>query len=102
MHEGLDIANAPGTPIFATADGVVTYADVKAGYGQIVILDHGYGLETWYGHTKKVLVAKGQKIKRGDRIALLGNTGMSTGPHVHYEVRVNGTPVDPLSYILEN
>lgn len=102
MHEGLDIANHPGTPIRATADGVVTFATTKAGYGQTVILDHGYGLQTWYAHTRKVLVKQGQKMRRGDTIALLGNTGRSTGPHCHYEVRVNGIPVDPLSYILEN
>lgn len=102
MHEGLDIANHPGTPIKATADGVVTFANTKAGYGQTVILDHGYGLQTWYAHTRKILVKNGQKIHRGDTIALLGNTGRSTGPHCHYEVRVNGIPVDPLSYILEN
>ena len=102
MHEGLDIANRPGTPIHATADGTVIYADTKAGYGQTVVVDHGYGLETWYGHTRKILVARGQKVHRGDVIALLGNSGRSTGPHVHYEVRVHGTPVDPLSYILEN
>ncbi len=102
MHEGIDIANAVGTPIKATADGVVVFGGIKAGYGNTVIVDHGYGLETWYGHTRKVLVTPGQKIKRGDEIALLGNTGHSTGPHVHYEVRVHGTPVDPLSYILED
>jgi murein DD-endopeptidase MepM/ murein hydrolase activator NlpD len=102
MHEGLDIANRPGTPIRAPADGTVIFAGGKSGYGQTVVLDHGYGLETWYGHTKKVLVHSGQKVRRGDIIALLGNTGRSTGPHVHYEVRVHGTPVDPLSYILEN
>jgi len=102
MHEGLDIANRPGTPIRAPADGVVTFCNTKAGYGQTVIIDHGYGLETWYGHTRKILVAKGQKVRRGDPVALLGNSGRSTGPHVHYEVRVHGTPVDPLSYILEN
>ncbi|MBC7690933.1 MAG: M23 family metallopeptidase [Methylotenera sp.] len=102
MHEGLDIANHPGTPIKAPADGVVSFADSKSGYGQTLILDHGYGLETWYGHTRKILVSRGQKVRRGDTIALLGNSGRSTGPHVHYEVRVNGTPVDPLSYILEN
>jgi murein DD-endopeptidase MepM/ murein hydrolase activator NlpD len=102
MHEGLDIANRPGTPIHAPADGTVLFAGGKSGYGQTVVLDHGYGLETWYGHTKKVLVKPGQKVRRGDVIALLGNTGRSTGPHVHYEVRVHGTPVDPLSYILEN
>lgn len=102
MHEGLDIANRPGTPIKAPADGIVLFADSKAGYGQTVILDHGYGVETWYGHTRKLLVSKGQKIHRGEAIALLGNSGRSTGPHLHYEVRINGTPVDPLSYILEN
>ena len=102
MHEGVDIANHPGTPIKATADGVVTFANTKAGYGQTVILDHGYGLQTWYAHTHAILVKNGQKIRRGDTIALLGSTGRSTGPHCHYEVRVNGIPVDPLSYILEN
>jgi murein DD-endopeptidase MepM/ murein hydrolase activator NlpD len=102
MHEGLDIANHPGTPIKATADGVVTFAATKAGYGQTVILDHGYGLQTWYAHTRKMLVKNGAKVRRGDSIALLGNSGRSTGPHCHYEVRVNGIPVDPLSYILEN
>jgi murein DD-endopeptidase MepM/ murein hydrolase activator NlpD len=102
MHEGLDIANHPGTAIKATADGVVTFANTKAGYGQTVILDHGYGLQTWYAHTRKILVKNGGKVRRGDTIALLGNSGRSTGPHCHYEVRVNGIPVDPLSYILEN
>jgi murein DD-endopeptidase MepM/ murein hydrolase activator NlpD len=102
MHEGLDIANHPGTPIKATADGVVMFSATKAGYGQTVILDHGYGLETWYAHTRKILVSKGQKVERGETIALLGNSGRSTGPHCHYEVRVNGTPVDPLSYVLED
>ncbi len=102
MHEGLDIANRPGTPIRSPADGVVTHSEPRAGYGQIVVVDHGYGLETWYGHIRKSLVKKGQKVRRGEQIALLGNSGRSTGPHVHYEVRVNGTPVDPLSYILEN
>lgn len=102
MHEGLDIANHPGTPIKAPAEGMVVFADTKAGYGRTVILDHGYGLETWYGHTHKLLVKKGQKVNRGEPIALLGNSGRSTGPHLHYEVRIRGTPVDPLSYILED
>lgn len=102
MHEGLDIANVPGTPIRAPAGGVIEFAGVKSGYGETVIIDHGYGLETVYGHTRKILVKVGQHVKRGDTIALLGNTGRSTGPHVHYEVRVRGTPVDPLSYILED
>jgi murein DD-endopeptidase MepM/ murein hydrolase activator NlpD len=102
MHEGLDIANLPGTVIRAPADGIVVFSESKPGYGQTVILDHGYGLETWYAHTRKVLVSKGQRVRRGDQIALLGSSGRSTGPHLHYEVRVNGTPVDPMSYILEN
>lgn len=102
MHEGLDIANRVGTPIHAPAQGTVVFAGRKSGYGLIVILDHGYGLETWYGHTSRVLVKAGQLIKRGQSIALVGNSGRSTGPHVHYEVRVHGIPVDPLAYILEN
>jgi len=102
MHEGLDIANQIGTPIIATADGTVLFEEAKPGYGQTVILDHGYGLETWYGHTNRILVKEGQKVRRGESIAQLGNSGRSTGPHLHYEVRINGIPVDPLSYILEN
>jgi murein DD-endopeptidase MepM/ murein hydrolase activator NlpD len=102
MHEGLDIANYPGTQIRATAEGTVVFAGTKSGYGQTVILDHGYGLETWYAHNRKILVRPGQRIRRGDLISQLGNSGRSTGPHLHYEVRINGTPVDPLSYILEN
>ena len=102
MHEGLDVANAIGTPIHAPAQGTVVFAGRKSGYGQIVILDHGYGLETWYGHTSRFLVKPGQLVKRGQSIALIGNSGHSTGSHLHYEVRVHGIPVDPLAYILEN
>lgn len=102
MHEGLDIANRIGTLIRAPADGEVVYAEPKAGYGLTLILNHGYGIETWYGHLKHFLVARGTKVKRGAKIALLGNSGRSTGPHVHYEVRVKGYPVDPLSYIFED
>ena len=102
MHEGLDIANYPGTPIKAPANGTVIFADSKPGYGKTVIVDHGYGLETWYGHARQLLVSKGQKVRRGDTLAQVGSSGRSTGPHVHYEVRINGTPVNPLSYFLEN
>jgi murein DD-endopeptidase MepM/ murein hydrolase activator NlpD len=101
MHEGLDIANRLGTVIRAPARGEVTFADSKAGYGMTMILNHGYGIETWYGHLKGFVAKKGEKVKRGTKIALLGNSGRSTGPHVHYEVRVHGYPVDPLSYIFE-
>ncbi len=102
MHEGLDIANHAGTAIRATANGQVRFAGRKPGYGRTVIINHGYGLETWYGHTRKIFVKKGQKIQRGQKLAGVGNTGRSTGPHVHYEVRVHGIPVDPLHYILED
>jgi len=102
MHEGLDIAGPIGTPIHAPASATVKFAGHKAGYGQIVILDHGYGLETWYGHASKLLVKAGTLVRRGQTIALIGNLGHSTGPHLHYEVRVHGIPVDPLAYILEN
>jgi len=102
IHEGLDIAASIGTPIHAPAAGTIVFAGKKSGYGQIVMMDHGYGLETWYGHTSRVLVKPGQKVKRGQIIALVGNSGRSTGAHVHYEVHVNGIPVDPINYILEN
>ena len=101
MHEGLDIAAAPGTPVFATADGTVTFAGYDAGYGKLVIIDHGYGVETRYGHNSEIHVTAGEKVRHGERIAAVGSTGRSTGPHVHYEVRVNGQPVDPINYILE-
>lgn len=102
MHEGLDIANRPGTIIRATADGTVLFAETKAGYGRTVIVDHGYGIETWYGHASRILVKRGQHLQRGDEVALIGSSGRSTGPHLHYEVRVRGIPVNPLDYILEN
>lgn len=102
MHEGLDIANLVGTSISAPAQGTIVFAGRKAGYGRIVIIDHGYGLETWYGHTSRIVVKPGDRVKRGQQIALIGNSGRSTGAHVHYEVRVHGIPVDPLNYILEN
>ena len=102
MHEGLDIANRLGTVIRAPADGEVTFADSKAGYGLTLVLNHGYGIETWYGHLKHFTAKKGEIVTRGAKIALLGNSGRSTGPHVHYEVRVHGYPVDPRSYIFED
>ncbi len=100
MHEGIDVGAPSGTAIVAPADGIVTYSGAKAGFGNFVQIDHGYGVETIYGHASTVVARKGQKVVRGDRIATVGNTGYSTGPHVHYEVRVNGTPVDPLYYTL--
>lgn len=102
MHEGLDIANRPGTDVIAPADGTVIFADTKSGYGQTVILDHGYGLETWFAHNSKISVQKGQRVRRGETISKIGSTGRSTGPHLHYEVRFRGLPVNPDTYILED
>jgi murein DD-endopeptidase MepM/ murein hydrolase activator NlpD len=100
FHSGIDISNKSGTKILATANGKISYAARKMYIGNLVVIDHGHGRITRYGHLKKILVKQGQRVKRGDVIALLGNTGRSTGPHVHYEVRINGTPVNPLNYIL--
>ena len=100
MHKGLDIANHKGTPILATADGVVTCSRRKGLLGKTVVIDHGHGFVTRYAHLSKMLVKKGQTVKRGDIIAHMGNTGKSTGPHLHYEVRLNGVQVNPQKYIL--
>jgi murein DD-endopeptidase MepM/ murein hydrolase activator NlpD len=101
MHAGLDIAAPPGTPVYAPADGVVSYVGFESGYGRIVSIDHGYGVVTRYGHNSRVFVEQGQKVTRRDVISAIGSTGRSSGPHVHYEVRVNGVPVDPENYILD-
>jgi len=100
FHEGLDIATKYNTPVKASAKGIVVFSGRKAGYGKTVIIDHGYGYITKYGHNNKLLVKAGDKIKKGDDIALVGSTGRSTGPHVHYEVLVNGIPVNPLKFIV--
>lgn len=102
MHKGLDIAAPPGTPIFAPADGVISYAGYDSGYGKLISIDHGYGMVTRYGHVSKIYSSLGQKVKRGDVIGAVGNTGRSTGPHLHYEVRINNVPVDPSNYILNH
>lgn len=100
FHPGIDIANDLGTPIVATADGMVVYAGWNAGgYGNMVDIDHGNGLMTRYGHASQVVVSAGQFVRRGQVIALMGSTGFSTGPHVHYEVHVNGQRVNPISYL---
>jgi len=100
FHEGMDIANEKGAPILATAAGTVTFVGEKAFLGQMVVIDHGHGMVTRYAHVQKALVKEGVKVKRGDPIALVGDTGRTTGPHVHYEVVLNGIPVNPEKYIL--
>jgi murein DD-endopeptidase MepM/ murein hydrolase activator NlpD len=101
MHEGIDIGAKPGTDIIAPADGIVTFSGEKPGFGKFVQIDHGYGIETLFGHAQTILAKKGDKITRGMQIAKVGNTGLSTGPHLHYEIRVNGIAVDPLYYMLD-
>jgi len=98
FHEGMDIAVEFGTPVSATADGVVIWAEPKSGYGNLVAIYHTNGITSRYGHLSRVSVQQGQRIKRGEQIGYAGSTGRSTGPHVHYEIRVNDQPVDPVGY----
>jgi murein DD-endopeptidase MepM/ murein hydrolase activator NlpD len=100
MHEGLDIAAPTGTPIVSPANGMVRYAGNKKDYGLCVEIDHGYGFITMYAHCQRVRVNSGMQVRRGDIIAYVGNTGRSTGPHLHYEVRLSHSPVNPINYIL--
>jgi murein DD-endopeptidase MepM/ murein hydrolase activator NlpD len=102
FHKGLDISAPRGTPVLAPAKGRVVYVGKKGGYGLTVTIDHGGGLTTKYAHLHGTSVKKGDRIGRGDVIAQVGNTGRSTGPHLHYEVRVNGVPVNPRRYILDD
>lgn len=99
MHAGVDIPGPTGTPIYATADGMVSHADRQGGYGNMVEINHGKGIATRYGHLSKILVADGQQVKRGQLIALMGSTGRSTGPHLHYEVRMDGHAVNPVPFL---
>lgn len=99
LHTGIDFAASSGTPIYAAAGGVVISSGYRNGYGNTVIIDHGGGIATLYGHCSRLYVSSGQKVGKGSRIAAVGSTGMSTGPHLHFEVRVNGSPVDPRSRI---
>lgn len=98
-HKGIDLAAPTGTPIRASADGVVEMADWFGGYGLYVQLDHGAAMETRYGHMSRIAVAQGQQVRKGDVIGYVGSTGRSTGPHLHYEVRVSGEAVNPLPYM---
>lgn len=103
FHAGIDFTSPIGTPIYATGNGVVERADAESsGYGLCVRINHGFGYLTLYAHMSKILVTPGQKVRRGQVIGLLGNSGLSTGPHCHYEVHRNGEPVNPIAYFLAN
>lgn len=99
FHEGLDFTAETGRPIYASADGIVTTAEQQPDYGRIIKIDHGAGIETRYAHTSKILVKVGDRVLRGQKIALVGSTGRSTGSHLHFEVRLNGEPLDPRKYL---
>jgi len=98
-HKGVDLAMPTGTPIYATADGIVSKADWFSSYGLFISLEHGASLQTRYGHLSRLSVAAGQEVKKGDLIGYVGSTGRSTGPHLHYEVRIAGTAVNPVPYM---
>ncbi len=101
LHAGLDIGAAFGAPILAAADGIVVYSGRKNAMGKVVQIDHGYGIQTTYAHSQKLLVNSGESVTKGQIIARVGSTGHSTGPHLHYEVRINGVPVDPYYFLIE-
>ncbi len=101
MHQGMDIATPHGQPIYTPSDGTVVFVGTEGGYGKVLVVDHGYGVKTRYAHVSEIHVKLGQRVSRGDKVASVGNTGRSTGPHLHYEVRVNGIPENPRKFILE-
>jgi murein DD-endopeptidase MepM/ murein hydrolase activator NlpD len=101
MHAGLDIAAEPGKPVYAPSDATVAYSGSEGNYGNVIVLDHGYGVKTRFGHLADVLVKLGDRVKRGEQLGTVGNTGRSTGPHLHYEVRVNGIAQNPRKFLLE-
>lgn len=100
LHQGIDIAVETNTPVVATADGEVVKSGWAGGYGNLVQINHGNGIETLYGHNSQLAVSVGQKVKKGQVISYVGSTGISTGPHVHYEVRINGTAVNPMKFLV--
>ena len=102
FHKGLDFMADSGSPIHAAADGIVTQAERAPDYGNIVRVDHGFGLDTRYAHVSSFLVKVGDRVSKGQPIATVGSTGRSTGPHLHYEVRLNGVPLDPRKYLKNN
>jgi murein DD-endopeptidase MepM/ murein hydrolase activator NlpD len=99
FHTGVDVASDYGAPVHATADGIVTIAQDHAGYGRLVVVDHGFGITTWYAHLSSISAVSGTRIKRGEVVGYTGISGRSTGPHVHYEVRMNNAPINPWRYM---
>ncbi len=100
FHKGVDISSVTGTPVHVTADGVVLFAAMQSGYGRLVVVDHGNGIYTYYAHLSKFAVRAGQEVKRNDLVGLVGASGKVTAPHLHYEVRNSGTPVNPYRYMV--
>jgi murein DD-endopeptidase MepM/ murein hydrolase activator NlpD len=102
FHKGVDLTAPRGTPVHVTADGVVLKAQWDGGYGKLVVVDHGNGIETYYAHLSQFMVIPGQEVRRGQVVALSGGTGHATGPHLHYEVRLSGIPVNPYKYLAKS
>ena len=102
LHAGIDIAADPGTPVRAPAEGTVIFSGYREGYGKAVVIDHGYGIHSLFAHNSVLFVGQGSKIKRGETLAQVGSTGHSTGPHLHYEIRKNGVPVNPVHFLSRN
>ena len=102
FHTGVDVATDYGAPVHATADGIVTIAETHSGYGRVVVIDHGFGITTWYAHLSAFSAVPGARVKRGEVVGYTGISGRSTGPHVHYEVRMNNAPVNPWRYMRSN
>jgi len=102
FHSGVDIAGVTGTPVHVTADGIVVHAGTESGYGKLVVVDHGGGLQTFYGHLSRIFVQTGQTIHRGELIGAVGSTGRATAPHLHYEVRIGGFAVNPYRYLAKS
>ncbi len=101
LHSGMDIANSMGAPVVAAADGEVIQSGAAGGYGNMVQIDHGNGISTIYGHNSRLIVSAGQSVRKGQVVSYVGSTGKSTGPHLHYEVRVNGNAVDPIGFMVQ-
>jgi len=99
FHTGIDVATDYGAPVHATADGIITIAENHAGYGRLVVIDHGFGITTWYAHLSSFSAVPGARVKRGEVVGYTGISGRSTGPHVHYEVRMNNAPINPWRYM---